>query len=885
MKNLLPILLSFLCFKQSFSQVSQISVFPSTSGNIITGLSNYSVTEAIYLGSEIGNSNYLTPATSIDRIGFSLSIVAPNTVFPGLNIYFKEVPTASTDLASGAYSTTGYTLVFSGTLTANQVGMIYLDLSTPFTRTDGANNLSVLIERTTPVSGAGIQWNASVGNANDASENTSHLTARRYSGTIAPVSGTTNLVATAFRPRLYLSHKIANDASIDRFNTMPTNSCHTAANQSLSFTLKNLGTANINAGDASATLTVSNANSGTYTASNSSSIAPGGVEIINFSGINVTNVGTNNYSVSVSLAGDLYSNDNTAVTVGNTLPVISSFPVLEDAEVAGFTSFKSFMTINNGTRQLWGLRSTPYTNTSQTQPLNAHGGSKFILYDAFLAPTSAGTSARYFSDCISLPTTACPTLSFWMSHDNTTARTAADSLYVSVSTDKGTTWVRQPILSIGAGLQRHDATLVANAAPVWRKNAVDLSAFAGQTIQVGFEGVSKFGNGFGLDDIELSTTTASTDVALQTNVATYPLSTGCTEAGYTYYKDAMGKNVLAVEWGSNTASKASANATLTLDASLFAATSGSGAQANGTFTMKRYWNIDVAGVQPSTPVKVRFFYDAAERNATDNAATSFASANPGSVVRQPNWFKTNSGAFVGDASHVQPAGVLNATTLIDENTDGLTINGVLYAQFSGLTSFSGGTYASGVNAGAVLPISVAFFRGRKSGSDNILDWKITCVGEPSVKIIVERSNDGRNFKLLDEQTATDVRCLQAFVYNDINPLTGKNYYRLKTISLDGKVLYSSIVVLLNKTSGFELVNVAPNPVNTIANINVSTARAGNFGLTISDITGKIILVKRLVLPEGNNFIKVDVAALGAGTYIVTLNNNIGDSRTTRMVKY
>ena len=73
----------------------------------------------------------------------------------------------------------------------------------------------------------------------------------------------------------------------------------------------------------------------------------------------------------------------------------------------------------------------------------------------------------------------------------------------------------------------------------------------------------------------------------------------------------------------------------------------------------------------------------------------------------------------------------------------------------------------------------------------------------------ERSADGRSFKTLHDPTATATRCLQDFNYTDVTPLAGINYYRLKTVTLDGKVKYSTIVVLLNKDKGFELISLAP----------------------------------------------------------------------------
>jgi len=373
-------------------------------------------------------------------------------------------------------------------------------------------------------------------------------------------------------------------------------------------------------------------------------------------------------------------------------------------------------------------------------------------------------------------------------------------------------------------------------------------------------------------------------VGLETAANTYPLTTVCEDMGWTYYNDAAQKSLLPVEWGTNTASKAAATASLTLDAALFTATSGSGAGANGTFTMKRYWNVDVAGMQPTTPVNVRFFYDAAEKNATDAAASNFQLANPGSVLKSPSWFKTNSGSFSADGAHVTADAVLNAISLTDVNTTANTINGILYAQFDGITSFSGGTYAAGVGTATLLPVSIDYFKARKAANEHVLNWKLTCIGSAFLKIIVERGNDGKQFDVINEQTATEVRCLQEFIFADKNPLPGTNFYRLQTITPDGKIIYSKIVALINKPSGFQLIGVSPNPVNSKAAINITTVNSGTFLLLVTDVAGKALVKKTVFVPAGNSFIKLDFDAFGVGTYFVTVTNGVAENSTLRIVK-
>ena len=96
--------------------------------------------------------------------------------------------------------------------------------------------------------------------------------------------------------------------------------------------------------------------------------------------------------------------------------------------------------------------------------------------------------------------------------------------------------------------------------------------------------------------------------------------------------------------------------------------------------------------------------------------------------------------------------------------------------------------------------------------------------------------------------------------------------------------YSIIVVLLNKDKGFELISIAPNPVQNTAILSLTTVKGGKIELNISDVTGKVISKQSTIVIAGNNPINMNFAALGAGTYIITAVNAEGEIKTTRFVK-
>ncbi len=500
MKKIYLLLLLVIFSAGAFAQAVLIAANPSTSGLIVVGQSNYHASESIYLNSEIGNNNFTTAGSAIQQIFFLLAQTGLSTSISNYSIYMKNVPAATTTFAgNGTYSLLGYTLVFNGTYTATPVGFSPIVLTTPFIHTAGMN-IQVLIIRSDNVLHTGYVYQAAVANETDATGTLN--TSRRYNSTIVPAAGSTMLAATNFRPAIVFNHTFAIDAVANDI-ILPRISCHNTP-QSIDVEVFNGGTLPIAAGAVNVTFKVRGAN--TYTASlNNTAIIPSfGSEFITFTGINLNNQGFNFDTAYVSLASDGTTWNDTITTAAANAAVISTFPVTEnveefypivptsDLDVFRYTEVLQF-------DELWGLWHGDYFNDDQTAhlvPLGWPVDSAFYLYDSYSGTSSDGFESRLFSECVDLTSATAALLSFQMSHDNVFV-TTLDSIYVSISADRGVTWTRVQ------GFQRPDATALT---PTWRLHSINLAAYLGQTIQIGFEGVSKYGNAIALDNITITAT-------------------------------------------------------------------------------------------------------------------------------------------------------------------------------------------------------------------------------------------------------------------------------------------------------------------------------------------------------------------------------------------
>jgi hypothetical protein len=183
-----------------------------------------------------------------------------------------------------------------------------------------------------------------------------------------------------------------------------------------------------------------------------------------------------------------------------------------------------------------------------------------------------------------------------------------------------------------------------------------------------------------------------------------------------------------------------------------------------------------------------------------------------------------------------------------------------------------------------LPINLNYLNGFKQGNNNLLKWKVTCTNNPNATMSVQRSADGRNYNSITTVFADALRCQQPFDYTDNNAPAGLNYYRLKMVDANGKITYSAPIAILNKETGFDIVNLSPTLVNTKAELNVTAAQKTTMTVVITDVAGKQVQKMLYNLIAGSNKFTVNAAGLSAGTYQITGYTADGKSRTIRFVK-
>jgi Secretion system C-terminal sorting domain len=192
----------------------------------------------------------------------------------------------------------------------------------------------------------------------------------------------------------------------------------------------------------------------------------------------------------------------------------------------------------------------------------------------------------------------------------------------------------------------------------------------------------------------------------------------------------------------------------------------------------------------------------------------------------------------------------------------------LYAQFNGVTSFSGGTGASGVGGGASpLPISLLYFTGAVKGKNVELEWQTSSELNNDF-FTLERSADGKTFEPIAQiRGAGTTTQTQKYTFTDVQPLPNTSYYRLTQTDFDGKTAQHNTVNVQFKTT--KLFEISPNPIRDVLFVSFSNINPTETAtLEVLNMLGQLVYTEQI--PENTVQRKIDASAFAAGAYAIRL---------------
>lgn len=183
-----------------------------------------------------------------------------------------------------------------------------------------------------------------------------------------------------------------------------------------------------------------------------------------------------------------------------------------------------------------------------------------------------------------------------------------------------------------------------------------------------------------------------------------------------------------------------------------------------------------------------------------------------------------------------------------------------------------------------LSVNLLSFNAKVINKDNVeLTWKTT--GEENFAgFELQRSPDNSTWTTLDLVNAkgNGTTSTNSYSYNDLHPLAGTSFYRLRMINSDGKNKLSDVRTVSMQKSFYQ-VNVFPNPATEQIFVKVNTAQRIFSTISLIDISGRIVYSKPVILSRGFNSIEVPLSSVsGSGVYVLQIQSN-EDSYKQRII--
>jgi FG-GAP-like repeat/Secretion system C-terminal sorting domain len=182
-----------------------------------------------------------------------------------------------------------------------------------------------------------------------------------------------------------------------------------------------------------------------------------------------------------------------------------------------------------------------------------------------------------------------------------------------------------------------------------------------------------------------------------------------------------------------------------------------------------------------------------------------------------------------------------------------------------------GSLAYFKNTSPLLPLNLLAFNGTRQPGFNLLQWQTA--SEINTRLFeVERSIDSRSFVKIATIKANGSGN-NSYTARDNSLSSGKIFYRLKMIDIDGRFTYSPVIWI---NSGKMGISISPNPTTNLIRINTSNPSILQTEAGIYDIDGR--LMRKVLITSVEQ--PVNVQPLAKGSYLI----KFADGSTQRFVK-
>lgn len=183
----------------------------------------------------------------------------------------------------------------------------------------------------------------------------------------------------------------------------------------------------------------------------------------------------------------------------------------------------------------------------------------------------------------------------------------------------------------------------------------------------------------------------------------------------------------------------------------------------------------------------------------------------------------------------------------------------------------------------VLPVTFTSISATQKGKDIAVEWKVE--NESNMKQYeVEKSIDGNNFSKAATLAANN-KGTETFSWLDVATVTGYNYYRIRSVDINGKTAYTQIVKVQLGGITKQEISIFPNPiVNAVINLQLTNQAKGIYHVRVMNQVGQPVLFKEINHSEGSSTETFQLNKnLARGMYQVEITNPAGEVKSVKII--
>ena len=177
-----------------------------------------------------------------------------------------------------------------------------------------------------------------------------------------------------------------------------------------------------------------------------------------------------------------------------------------------------------------------------------------------------------------------------------------------------------------------------------------------------------------------------------------------------------------------------------------------------------------------------------------------------------------------------------------------------------------------INCEPMLNTLLTGFSGQLAGLNALLRWTTT-LEQGLLHFDIERSINGTTFRKAGsvEGHNDPAATTNYYTFSDPEPLRTRAYYRLRMISADNHVTYSTVVELNPNGPSFDILSTV-NPFGNQLHFSLTAPRDGNIVVSLSNSMGQAALQKTIDVKTGFNQLTIpDTQSLPGGVYVLQVN--------------